>query len=68
MTNRALIGLTCLLLTCLGLLLWACAWEEKARQRAEAYCQDHQMVLVDTAAGERCAPVWALENIRSTKP
>jgi hypothetical protein len=68
MTNRALIGLTCLLLTCLGLLLWASAWEEKARKRAEAYCQDHQMVMVDTAAGERCAPVWALENIRSTKP
>jgi hypothetical protein len=62
MTNRTLIGLTCLLLTCVGLLLWASAWEEKARQRAEAYCQDHQMVLVDTAAGERCAPLWALER------
>jgi hypothetical protein len=62
MTNRTLIGLTCLLLTCLGLLLWACTWEEKARQRAKAYCQDHQMVMVDTAAGERCAPLWALER------
>ena len=62
MTNRTLIGLTCLLLTCVGLLLWVCAWEEKARQRAKAYCQDHQMVMVDTAAGERCAPLWALER------
>jgi hypothetical protein len=61
MTNRTLIGLTCLLLTCLGLMLWACAWEEKAHQRAEAYCQERLMVLVDTPAGERCAHVWALE-------
>jgi hypothetical protein len=61
MTDRTLIGVTCLLLTCLGLLLWACAWEEKARQRAEAYCQERQMLLVDTPAGERCAHVWALE-------
>ena len=61
MTDRTLIGLTCLLLTCVGLLLWASAWEEKARQRAEAYCQERQMLLVDTPAGERCAHVWALE-------
>ncbi len=46
----------------LGLTLWVCAWEKKARQRAEAYCQDHQMVLVNTPAGERCAPLWALER------
>lgn len=46
----------------LALMLWVCAWKEKGRQRAEAYCQDHQMVLVDTAAGERCAPLWALER------
>ena len=61
MTDRTLIGLTCLLLTTLGLMLWACAWEEKAHQRAEAYCQERQMLLVDTPAGERCAHVWALE-------
>jgi hypothetical protein len=61
MTDRTLIGLTCLLLTCVGLLLWASAWEEKAHQRAEAYCQERQMLLVDTPAGERCAHVWALE-------
>ena len=61
MTDRTLIGLTCLLLTTLGLMLWACAWEEKARKRAEAYCQERLMVLVDTPAGERCAHVWALE-------
>ena len=62
MTNRTLIGLTCLLLTCIALLLWTSAWHHKARQRAEAYCLDHQLVLVDTAAGERCAPLWALER------
>jgi hypothetical protein len=61
MTDRTLIGVTCLLLTCVGLLLWASAWEEKAHQRAEAYCQERQMLLVDTPAGERCAHVWALE-------
>ena len=61
MTDRTLIGLTCLLLTCVGLLLWASAWEEKAHQRALAYCQERQMLLVDTPAGERCAHVWALE-------
>jgi hypothetical protein len=61
MIDRALIGLTCLLLTCVGLLLWASAWEEKAHQRALAYCQERQMLLVDTPAGERCAHVWALE-------
>jgi hypothetical protein len=68
MTNRIATIVICTLGVVLGLLLWMCAWEEKARQRAEAYCQDHQMVLVDTPAGERCAPLWALENIRSTKP
>jgi len=68
MTNRIATIVICTLGVVLGLLLWVCAWEEKARQRAEAYCQDHQMVLVDTPAGERCAPLWALENIRSTKP
>jgi len=62
MTDRTLIGLTCLLLTCIGLMLWVCAWEEKARKRAEAYCQDRGMMLVDTPAGERCAHVWALER------
>jgi len=61
MTDRTLIGLTCLLLTCVGLLLWADVWEEKAHQRAEAHCQERQMLLVDTPAGERCAHVWALE-------
>ena len=68
MTNRIATIVICTLGVVLGLLLWVCAWEEKAHQRAEAYCQDHQMVLVDTPAGERCAPLWALENIRSTKP
>jgi hypothetical protein len=62
MTNRIAIIVICTLGVVLGLLLWVCAWEEKARQRAKAYCQDHQMVLVDTAAGERCAPLWALER------
>ncbi len=61
MTDRTLIGLTCLLLTCVGLLLWASSWKEKAHQRALAYCQERQMLLVDTPAGERCAHVWALE-------
>jgi hypothetical protein len=61
MTDRTLIGLTCLLLTCVGLLLWASAWKEKAHQRAVTYCQERQMLLVDTPAGERCAHVWALE-------
>ena len=46
----------------LALLLWTSAWEKKARQRAETYCQEHLMVLVDTPAGERCAPLWALER------
>jgi len=68
MTNRAAIITLSICGIVLGLTLWVCAWEEKARQRAEAYCQDHQMVLVDTAGGERCAPLWALENIRSTTP
>jgi hypothetical protein len=68
MTNRAAIITLSICGVVLGLTLWVCAWEEKARQRAEAYCHDHQMVLVDTAGGERCAPVWALENIRSTTP
>ena len=45
-----------------ALTLWVNAWHHKARQRAEAYCLDHQLVLVDTAAGERCAPLWALER------
>lgn len=46
----------------LALTLWVNAWNHKLRQRAEAYCLDHQLVLVDTAAGERCAPLWALER------
>lgn len=46
----------------LALTLWVNAWNHKARQRAETYCQEHLMVLVDTAAGERCAPLWALER------
>lgn len=62
MTNRAAIITLSICGAVLGLTLWVCAWEEKAHQRAEAYCQDHQMVLVDTAAGERCAPLWALER------
>jgi len=68
MTSRAATITLCICGIVLGLTLWVCAWEEKGRQRAEAYCQDHQMVLVDTAGGERCAPLWALENIRSTEP
>jgi hypothetical protein len=62
MTNRIAIIVICTLGVVLGLTLWVCAWEKKTRQRAEAYCQDHQMVLVDTPAGERCAPLWALER------
>jgi len=62
MTNRAAIITLSICGIVLGLTLWVCAWEEKARRRAEAYCQDHQMVLVDTAGGERCAPLWALER------
>jgi hypothetical protein len=62
MTDRAPIIVISALGVVLVLLLWACAWQEKARKRAEAYCQDHQMVLVETAAGERCAPLWALER------
>ena len=62
MTDRTPIIVICALGLVLVLLLWACAWQEKAHQRVEAYCQDHQMVLVETAAGERCAPLWALER------
>jgi hypothetical protein len=62
MTNRIAIIVICTLCVVLGLLLWVGAWQEKARQRALAYCQDHQMMLVDTPAGERCAPLWALER------
>jgi hypothetical protein len=62
MTNRIAIITICTLGVLLGLLLWVGAWQEKARQRAMAYCQDHQMMLVDTPAGERCAPLWALEK------
>lgn len=61
MSRLPLIAL-CICGIIIALLLWVCAWEEKARKRAEAYCQDHQMVLVDTPAGERCAPLWALER------
>jgi hypothetical protein len=61
MTNRIAIIIICTLGVVLGLLLWASAWEEKAHQRALAYCQERQMLLVDTPAGERCAHVWALE-------
>jgi hypothetical protein len=46
----------------LVLLLSAVALEEKARKRAEAYCQDRGMLVVQTPAGERCAPLWALER------
>jgi hypothetical protein len=59
--DRAFIALTCLLLTVFGLLLWAETRGEKAHQRAVAYCEERQMLLVDTPAGERCAHVWALE-------
>lgn len=62
MTNRIAIIVICTLGVVLGLLLWVGAWQEKARQRAMAYCQDHHMMLVDTPAGERCAPLWALER------
>jgi hypothetical protein len=48
----------------IALLFWAAAWKEKAHQRALAYCQERQMLLVDTPAGERCAHVWALEPTR----
>jgi len=50
-----------LVLALLGLLLWGSVWADKAHQRAVTYCQERQMVLVDTPAGERCAHVWALE-------
>ena len=62
MTDRAPIIVICALGVVLVLLFSAVALMEKAHQRAEAYCQDHQMVLVETAAGERCAPLWALER------
>jgi hypothetical protein len=60
MTDRAPIIVICAL--GLVLLLWACAWQEKAHQRAEAYCQDRGMLVVQTPAGERCAPLWALQR------
>lgn len=46
----------------LVLLLSAVALEERAHKRAEAYCQDRGMLVVQTPAGERCAPLWALER------
>jgi hypothetical protein len=49
-----------LLLCFLALVLWGLAWQDKART---AYCQDRGMVRVETPAGERCAPLWALERI-----
>jgi hypothetical protein len=61
MTKLPIIAL-CICGIGIALLLWTSAWHHKARQRAEAYCLDHQLVLVDTAAGERCAPLWALER------
>ena len=45
----------------IAVLIWVGVWQEKAHQRGVAYCQERQMVLVDTPAGERCAHVWALE-------
>ena len=55
MTKLPIIAL-CICGIGIALLLWTSAWHHKARHRAEAYCLDHQLVLVDTAAGERCAP------------
>jgi hypothetical protein len=52
-----------ILILVLLLGLWALVWADKARQRATAYCQDRGMVRVETPAGERCAPLWALERI-----
>ena len=33
-------------------------------QRRVDYCFDRGMVLVDTAAGYRCAPLYSLERVR----
>lgn len=33
-------------------------------QRQVDYCFDRGMVLVDTAAGYRCAPLYSLERVR----
>lgn len=49
-----------ILLCFLALVLLGLAWEDKART---ARCQDRGMLLVSTPAGERCAPLWALERI-----
>jgi len=49
-----------LLLCFLVLILLGLAREDTART---AYCQDRGMLLVSTPAGERCAPLWALERI-----
>jgi hypothetical protein len=64
MTDGPALIFTGLVLALLGLLLWADVWEDKAHQRAVAHCQERQMVLVDTPAGERCSHVWALEPTR----
>ena len=62
MADRAPLIVICALGVVLVLLLWACAWQEKAHQRAMAYCQDRGMLVVETPAGERCAPLWALQR------
>lgn len=62
MVDRAPILFACGILALLGAVTWTSVWAQKARNRAEAYCQEHLMVLVDTPAGERCAPLWALER------
>lgn len=33
-------------------------------QRRVNYCFDRGMVLVDTGAGKRCAPLYSLEKVR----
>jgi hypothetical protein len=64
MTDGPALIFTGFIIALLVLLFWAAAWKDKAHHRAEAHCQERQMLLVDTPAGERCAHVWALEPAR----
>jgi hypothetical protein len=44
------------------LAMSAGATGRKAHALAVTHCQENNMVLVDTPAGERCAPAWALKR------
>jgi hypothetical protein len=46
----------------LGWAMWDNVTWRKAHTLAVTYCQNRNLVLVDTPAGERCAPAWALKR------